>query len=164
MTFELSDVKKVLDAFRDGEWDRIHLRDDDSELFLSIVDEGPVDAVPAPAAARSTPATAQPVAAAPMATAQPAELAVPAEPVSGLIDVCANSMGIFWRSPSPGAPPFVNVGDAVTEDSTVCIVEVMKLMHRTTAAATGVVHEVLVENGVPVAAGQPLFRLAPATA
>jgi acetyl-CoA carboxylase biotin carboxyl carrier protein len=70
-------------------------------------------------------------------------------------------MGIFWRSPSPGAPPFVSVGDPVTEETTVCIIEVMKLMHRVPAGVRGTVVQVAGTNGEPVETGDVLFRINP---
>jgi acetyl-CoA carboxylase biotin carboxyl carrier protein len=66
------------------------------------------------------------------------------------------SVGLFWRAPSPGAPPFVEVGSAVTEGDTLAIVEVMKLMNHVTAPAAGVVKAILPANGESVVLGQPL--------
>ena len=66
------------------------------------------------------------------------------------------SVGLFWRAPSPGAPPFVEVGDRVSPGDTVAIVEVMKLMNHVVATHEGVVTAILVENGAPVEFGQAL--------
>ena len=66
-------------------------------------------------------------------------------------------VGTFYRSPSPGAKPFVEVGQAVKDGETLCIIEAMKLMNEIEADAAGVVKEILVENGQPVEYGQPLF-------
>ena len=68
-------------------------------------------------------------------------------------------VGTFYRSASPGAKAFVEVGDAVKEGDTLCIVEAMKLMNEIEADASGVVKAVLAENGQPVEFGQPLFLL-----
>ena len=70
-------------------------------------------------------------------------------------------VGTFYRSPSPDAPIFVDVGQTVTEDTVVCIIEAMKVMNEIKAEAKGVVTEVLVENAKPVEFGQPLFKLRP---
>ena len=75
--------------------------------------------------------------------------------------VLAPSLGLFWRSPKPGAPPFVDVGDRVDADSTVCIVEVMKLMNHVKAGCTGVVTAIHANNGEMVEYGQPLITIAP---
>jgi len=68
-------------------------------------------------------------------------------------------VGTFYRSPSPDAKPFVEVGQSVKEGDTICIIEAMKLMNEIEADASGVVKAVLVENGQPVEYGQPLFIL-----
>lgn len=75
--------------------------------------------------------------------------------------VTAPSLGIFWRSPHPGAPPFVSLGDLVAADTTVGILEVMKLMTPLKADSSGVVAAILVEDGAPVARGDGLVRLVP---
>ena len=69
-------------------------------------------------------------------------------------------VGTFYRSSSPGAKAFVEVGQTVKEGDTLCIVEAMKLMNEIEADASGVVKAVLIENGQPVEFGQPLFILA----
>jgi acetyl-CoA carboxylase biotin carboxyl carrier protein len=69
------------------------------------------------------------------------------------------SVGLFWRSPAPGAPPFVEVGTHVVAGDTLAIVEVMKLMNHVVAAAPGTVQAVLAENGARVEYGQPLFTI-----
>lgn len=70
-------------------------------------------------------------------------------------------VGTFYRAPEPGAPPFVQVGQAVTPEATVCIIEVMKLMNSIPAGASGVVTHILVEDAAPVEYGQPLIVLGP---
>ncbi len=68
-------------------------------------------------------------------------------------------VGTFYRSASPGAKAFVEVGDSVKEGDTLCIIEAMKLMNEIEADASGVVKAILAENGQPVEFGQPLFLL-----
>lgn len=68
-------------------------------------------------------------------------------------------VGTFYASPSPESPPFVKVGDSVTADSTVCILEAMKVMNEIKAEVNGTIAEALVQNGDSVEYGQPLFRL-----
>jgi len=110
-----------------------------------------------------TVAAAQPVA---LAAAPAAAAAVPAagpatEPEPGQEGhvVKAPMVGTFYRSPSPDAKVFVEVGQAVKEGDTICIIEAMKLMNEIEADASGVVKAILVENGQPVEYGQPLFIL-----
>ncbi len=71
------------------------------------------------------------------------------------------SVGLFWRAPSPGAPPFVEVGARVAAGDTVAIVEVMKLMNHVAAPVDGVVTGILVENGASVEFGQPIVVVDP---
>jgi acetyl-CoA carboxylase biotin carboxyl carrier protein len=66
-------------------------------------------------------------------------------------------VGTFYRAASPGAKPFVDVGQAVKAGETVCIIEAMKLLNEIEADRDGVIKTILVENGQPVEYGQPLF-------
>jgi acetyl-CoA carboxylase biotin carboxyl carrier protein len=66
-------------------------------------------------------------------------------------------VGTFYRSPSPGSPPFVEVGQSVSKGQTLCIIEAMKLLNEIESDASGTIRAVLVENGQPVEYGQPLF-------
>jgi len=68
-------------------------------------------------------------------------------------------VGTFYRSPSPGSPSFVEIGQTVTKGQTLCIIEAMKLLNEIESDAAGVVKAILVENGQPVEYGQPLFVL-----
>ncbi len=68
-------------------------------------------------------------------------------------------VGTFYRSSAPGEKAFVNVGDTVDENTTVCIIEAMKVMNEIKAEARGTIARVLVEDGKPVQYGQPLFEL-----
>ena len=71
-------------------------------------------------------------------------------------------IGTFYRKPSPESESYVEVGDTVTADTVVCIVEAMKVMNEIKAEMSGVVTEILVEDSRPVEFGQPLFRVRPA--
>ena len=103
---------------------------------------------------RSAAPTAAPVAAPPAAPVAPA---APPEPEGHVVK--SPMVGTFYRSSSPGAKPFVEVGDSVKEGDPLCIIEAMKLMNEIEADAAGVVKAILVENGQPVEFGQPLFVL-----
>ncbi|MCG7326687.1 MULTISPECIES: acetyl-CoA carboxylase biotin carboxyl carrier protein [Achromobacter] len=98
------------------------------------------------------------VPAAPVAAAAPA--AAPAAPAAPVIQghvVKAPMVGTFYRSPNPGAAPFIDVGATVKEGDPLCIIEAMKLLNEIEADKAGVIKEILVENGEPVEYGQPLF-------
>ncbi|WP_373848998.1 acetyl-CoA carboxylase biotin carboxyl carrier protein [Achromobacter insuavis] len=99
------------------------------------------------------------VAAAPVATAAPAAAPAAAEaaPVIQGHVVKAPMVGTFYRSPNPGAAPFIDVGATVKEGDPLCIIEAMKLLNEIEADKSGVIKEILVENGEPVEYGQPLF-------
>ena len=68
-------------------------------------------------------------------------------------------VGTFYRAPSPGAPPFVEVGQSVSKGQTLCIIEAMKLLNEIESDFAGTVKAILVENGQPVEYGQPLFLI-----
>jgi acetyl-CoA carboxylase biotin carboxyl carrier protein len=70
-------------------------------------------------------------------------------------------IGTFYRSPEPGAPPFVNVGDRVKKGDVICLIEVMKLINSITAEHDGTVTEIFVENASPVEFGQALMAIDP---
>jgi acetyl-CoA carboxylase biotin carboxyl carrier protein len=71
--------------------------------------------------------------------------------------VTSPMVGTFYRAPSPGADPFVQVGDTVKEGQTICIIEAMKLLNEIESDVAGVIKEILVDNGQAVEYGQPLF-------
>ncbi|GAB2907381.1 acetyl-CoA carboxylase biotin carboxyl carrier protein [Paraburkholderia jirisanensis] len=71
--------------------------------------------------------------------------------------VTSPMVGTFYRAPSPGADPFVQIGDTVKEGQTICIIEAMKLLNEIESDAAGVIKEILVDNGQAVEYGQPLF-------
>lgn len=96
-------------------------------------------------------------AAAPQAapTAAPAAPAAPTAPEGHVVK--SPMVGSFYRSPSPGAKSFVDIGQNVNEGDTLCIIEAMKLLNEIEADKTGVIKAILVENGQAVEFGQPLF-------
>jgi acetyl-CoA carboxylase biotin carboxyl carrier protein len=94
-------------------------------------------------------------AAGPAAAAAPEP--TPPEPAGHLVK--SPMVGTFYRSASPGAKPFVEVGDTVAVGDPLCIIEAMKLMNEIESDQAGVVREILVENGQPVEFGQPLIRV-----
>jgi len=100
--------------------------------------------------------TATPAAAATVSTADaPAE----SKESSNLREITSPMVGTFYASPSPEAPPFVSVGQEVTEDTVVCIMEAMKVMNEIKAECRGTIAEIVAENGKPVQYGQVLFKV-----
>ena len=93
--------------------------------------------------------------AAPLSTTE----APPAAPAPSGPEVKSPMVGTYYASPSPDSPPFITVGQQITPDSVVCIVEAMKVMNEVKAEVSGTVAEICTENGKPVQFGQTLFRL-----
>ena len=147
---DLRKLKKLIDLVQESGIAELEITE--GEEKVKIVKGGTVSLM----------TTAAPAAApAPAAALEPKPAATPpAEPAGqeGHV-VKAPMVGTFYRSPSPDAKPFVEVGQSVKEGDTICIIEAMKLMNEIEADASGVVKAVLVENGQPVEYGQPLFIL-----
>ena len=99
--------------------------------------------------------TAPAPASAPTSAAAPAAEVVPAEPTGHAVK--SPMVGTFYRSPTPGADSFVKIGDTVKEGQTLCIIEAMKLLNEIESDKSGVVKEILCENGQGVEFGQALF-------
>jgi acetyl-CoA carboxylase biotin carboxyl carrier protein len=96
-----------------------------------------------------------PVPAAPEVTNGSPPAPEPAQPEGHIVK--SPMVGTFYRAPSPGAKPFVEVGQSVNTGDTLCIIEAMKLMNEIEADQGGVIKAILVENGQPVEYGEPLF-------
>ncbi len=95
---------------------------------------------------------------APTVVAAPAPVAAPAaEPGAARVTIDSPLVGTLYRAPSPDAAPFVKIGDKVNADTVVCIVEAMKVMNEIKAEKSGIIRDILVENGSAVEFGQPLF-------
>ena len=93
--------------------------------------------------------------------AAPAAVAVsaPEAAASSLREITSPMVGTFYATASPDSPPYVAVGQEVTEDTVVCIIEAMKVMNEIKAEVRGVIAEVVAENGTPVQFGQALFKV-----
>lgn len=109
-----------------------------------------------PPAAVAPPATAV----TPAQTRSPDKRATSVAP-AGTIDIKSQIMGMFYAQPEPGAPPYVSLGAAVDESTTLCLIEVMKTFNAMTAGVKGVIAEICVESGQLVEYGQVLFRIRP---
>jgi acetyl-CoA carboxylase biotin carboxyl carrier protein len=151
MAMDLRKLKKLIDLVQESGIAELEITE--GEEKVKIVKGGTVSVTPGAAP------VAPPVErlAAP-ATAAPAAVAEPQTAPEGHV-VKAPMVGTFYRSPSPDAKAFVEVGQTVKEGDTVCIIEAMKLMNEIEADAGGVVKAILVENGQPVEYGQPLLIL-----
>jgi acetyl-CoA carboxylase biotin carboxyl carrier protein len=151
---DLRKLKKLIDLVQESGIAELEITE--GEEKVKIVKGGAVSisaasSVPSPVAAEARPAA--PVAPPPA----PAAAEAPAGQEGHVVK--APMVGTFYRSPSPDAKAFVEVGQAVKEGDTICIIEAMKLMNEIEADAGGTVKAILVENGQPVEYGQPLFIL-----
>jgi acetyl-CoA carboxylase biotin carboxyl carrier protein len=168
------DIRKLKELIRlmvENELTEIDLKDE--KETVSLRREGSqapmVQVSPTPAAPPAAPAPVAPAAPAAPAPAPtvPAPAAAPAaEPspadTSNLEQITSPMVGTFYSAAKPESPAFANVGDTVTADTTVCIVEAMKIFNEIKAEQSGVIEKVLVSNGDSVEFGQPLFLVRPA--
>lgn len=174
MALSPDDLKSLVAAFESSDWGEMSVRLGDTTLELTRTGRPPTaspgatssvapapTAAPAspPTAAAPTPATAATSPAAPAMSAGTGAVAAGGPPDGHL--VTAPSLGLFWRSPQPGAPPFVEVGQTVEAGDTVCIVEVMKLMNHVMAGVPGTVMAIEPDNGQMVEYGQLLVVVRP---
>lgn len=169
MPFSDDEVRQILEAAARSDWDELRLVSGDLTLVMSRTGAPTLTAAPASAPAVEH----RPPAAGPSARrvrgaieemdSSHAETGAPPVTTGGdhAVTVLAPSLGLFWRSPKPGAPPFVEAGDRVGPDSTVCIVEVMKLMNHVKAGCTGVVSAIHPANGDMVEYGDALVSIVP---
>ena len=150
---DLRKLKTLIDLVAESGIAELEITEGEGKVrIVKFAQSAPVAQVlPAPVMAAPAQAAVVPV--------EPA--AAPAAPVAASAAeghaVKAPMVGTFYRSPNPGSPAFVEVGQTVKEGDTLCIIEAMKLLNEIEADKSGVVKAVLVENGQPVEYGQPLF-------
>jgi len=148
---DLKEIKAIIDLMKKHDLSVFEI---EKEGFRLKLEKGPSTkaAAAAPPAAAGTPKAG---AAAPETTPA-APKAIESVP---LREIVSPMVGTYYRSASPDVPPFVDVGKTVTEDTVVCIIEAMKVMNEIKAETSGIITEVLVENGKPVQFGQVLFKV-----
>ena len=150
---DLRKLKKLIDLVQESGIAELEITE--GEEKVKIVKGGAVSVTHAAhAGAAPQPAVSAPAAPQPAAAAAPAAQPEPGQ--EGHV-VKAPMVGTFYRSPSPDAKAFIEVGQTVKEGQTICIIEAMKLMNEIEADASGIVKAILVENGQPVEYGQALF-------
>jgi len=154
---DFKDIKKIVELMDEHGLSQFKLEQDETKLELKKGGELDVQAVQqllasAPAMQPAQPAAAPPAPAAPQAQT-PDDGSLPA----GVEEVTSPMVGTYYSAPSPDSEPFVKVGDKIAADTTVCIVEAMKVMNEIKAEISGEVMEVLVENGSAVQFGEPLL-------
>lgn len=147
---DLRKLKTLIDLVSESNVSELEITE--AEGKVRIVESAPVAAAPVTMVAAAPAVTvATPVAA-------PAAVAVPVEPAAPAGHIVKSPMvGTFYRASSPGAKPFVEVGQSIKEGEAICIVEAMKILNEIEADKSGTVTQILVENGQAVEYGQPLF-------
>lgn len=164
---DLKDIKAIIDLMRKNSLTEFELEHQDFKIKLKRGngaggEEGaqivpytmPVPvAVPSPLVAAATAPMGSGTTAPPTAAASTAD--------SNLLEIKSPMIGTFYRSPSPDAGEYVEVGAEVSPETVVCIIEAMKVMNEIKAECKGVVTQVLVDNAKPVEFGQPLFKIRP---
>ena len=146
---DLRKLKTLIDLVSDSNVSELEITEAEGKVRIVKGGYGPAQvAAPVMAAPATAPVAAAPVAAAP----------VPAEAPAGHA-VKSPMVGTFYRSSSPGAKPFVEVGDAIKEGDTICIIEAMKILNEIEADKTGTVTKIMCENGQAVEYGQSLFMI-----
>ena len=157
---DLRKLKTLIDLVSDSNVSELEITE--AEGKVRIVKGGPAVAqgyvMPAQALAPAMAAPVVAAAAAPAVAAQDAAAASAAEAPSGHVTK-SPMVGTFYRSASPGAKPFVELGQMVKEGDTLCIIEAMKILNEIEADKAGKVTQILCENGQAVEYGQPLFIL-----
>jgi acetyl-CoA carboxylase biotin carboxyl carrier protein len=145
---DLKDIKELIALMRKNDLSVFKMEKEGFKITLKKgTDFQPVIATPPPPA---TPAAA-PVSA-------PAAVPVPKEP-GNFIEITSPMVGTFYSAPSPDSPAYITVGQEVSEDTVVCLIEAMKVMNEIKAEIRGIIAEIVAENGKPVQFGQVLFRL-----
>jgi acetyl-CoA carboxylase biotin carboxyl carrier protein len=154
---ELKEIKKIVEMMTENDLAEFLLEEEAFTLQLKRGTAGITQIVSAPHQMVAAPSAAAPVQAAAASPAAPV-----ADANAGLIEIKSPMVGTFYSSPSPDASAFVQVGQDITADSVVCIIEAMKVMNEIQAEVKGKIKKILVDNATPVQFGQALFLVEPA--
>ena len=149
---DLRKLKTLIDLVSESNISELEITE--AEGKVRIVKAGAPGTATAPMMMMAPTQPAAPMATAPAAAAPAAP---PAEPEQTGHIVKSPMVGTFYRASSPGAKPLVDVGQAVKEGESICIIEAMKIMNEIESDQDGTITKILVENGQPVEYGQPLF-------
>ena len=146
----IEDIKTIMKLMAEYQLTEFSVEAEGSNISIKREAAAPAQ-IAAPVVMQQLPAAAVP---APAAAVE----AAPAAPAPGVV-VESPLVGTFYAAPSPDAAPFVQVGDRVTPDTVICIIEAMKVMNEIKAEKAGVVKEIVAQNGQPVEYGQVLIVL-----
>ena len=155
---DLKQIKQIIDLMKRSELTEFAVEEEGFKLKIRRGHNGAPQVIANGASALPFPLLREAAAPPPAAAAAGATGGADKEE-PGVTYVKAPMVGTFYRAPSPESPPFIDVNGKVVESTVVCIIEAMKIMNEIQAEASGVVTEVLVENGQPVEYGQRLFKI-----
>lgn len=159
---DLKDIKAIIDLMKKNSISEFELERQEFKIKLKRGTVAGSEDFPAPVympqVAALPPAH---VSSSPSGTSVPQAVAPAAASVSNEIEIKSPMIGTFYRSPSPEAGSYVEVGAEVNPDTVVCIIEAMKVMNEIKAEVKGVITQILVENAKPVEFGQPMFKVRP---
>ena len=148
---DIKEIKSIIDLMKKHDLSVFEIEKEGFRLKLQRGASPPQATIVAPAVT-----TGPTKAASTEAEPSPAAKAIESVPMK---EIVSPMVGTFYRAASPDAPPFVDVGKPVTEDTVVCIIEAMKVMNEIKAETSGVIAEVLADDGKPVQFGQALFKV-----
>ena len=154
---DIRKVKKLIELLDESGIAEIEITEGEESVRISRYAPGAVSLAAPVAAAVAAPAAALPPTAAAAPVAAAAEAAVPAEPDEDGFEVKAPMVGTVYAASSPGAAPYVQVGDRVSEGDILCVIEAMKMMNQIEADVSGVIKSIRIQNGEPVEFGQTLI-------
>lgn len=158
---DIENIKHIIDLIKENELSEFEMEDQgfrliikrrsgaDTQVVMSSMPHASMMMAPPLMHGAAAPVSA-PAAAAPAKTED-----------SSLTPIKSPIVGTFYRAAAPDAEPFVSVGQSVTKDSVVCIIEAMKVMNEIKSEVSGVIKKILIENATPVQFGQPLFLVEP---
>lgn len=149
---DIRKVKKLIELLEESGIAEIEIKEGEDSVRISRY-SAPVP--PAPVAMMAVPVTAS--VPAPASTSFPAAAEEDNDAIPAGHAVKSPMVGTFYRAPTPGAPPFTEVGKTVSEGETLCVIEAMKILNQIEADKSGVIKAILVENGLPVQYDEPLF-------
>ena len=149
MSIDRKEVEALIRLFERSDWHELRLETGGLKLVLSK--DADAAAVGSEAEVAAASATEDPLEPAPEAK----------DAADGLVPITAPNLGTFYRAPKPGVPPYVEVGQQVTEATEVCLIEVMKLFTPVRAGVSGRIAKACVEDGEMVEFGAPLFLVEP---
>jgi acetyl-CoA carboxylase biotin carboxyl carrier protein len=157
------DVLHILKLIDESKFDYFQLEVGELKITVSKGEPIPLASSSARAGVSPSPAAvvAEPPRPTPAAQSATPKLDASAAAAQGLVPITAPLLGTFYVAPEPGAPPFVHVGTAITEDTTVGLIEVMKVFNSVRASVKGTIAQVVAQNGQFVEYGQTLFLVKP---